>query len=283
MIGQVYKVHTDSYSVKCGEYIYKCGARGVLKKRGEGILVGDVVNVENQTIISVKERKNRFIRPNVSNVDLVVGIVSVQPKPDFFVLDKLYLNAVKEGVDFVIVVNKTDISQEIVKLVYEEYGKLGVKILEISTKTQSGIDDLTKILKGKLTVLAGQSAVGKTSIVNTLFGLDMKVGALSEKISRGKHTTTRSEIFEKGDIRLVDTPGFAVIDAMLDIEDLPLCYPEYFQVSNNCKFRGCTHVNEPDCEVKKLVENGTLSKKRYERYVEIYKEISIRRNIYEKH
>ena len=283
MIGQVYKVHTDSYSVKCGEYIYKCGARGVLKKRGEGILVGDVVNVENQTIISVNERKNRFIRPNVSNVDLVVGVVSVQPKPDFFVLDKLYLNAVKEGVDFVIVVNKTDISQEIVKLVYEEYGKLGVKILEISTKTQSGIDDLIKILKGKLTVLAGQSAVGKTSIVNTLFGLDMKVGTLSEKIARGKHTTTRSEIFEKGDIRLVDTPGFAVIDAMLDIEDLPLCYPEYFQVSNNCKFRGCTHVNEPDCEVKKLVENGTLSKKRYERYVEIYKEISIRRNIYEKH
>lgn len=283
MIGQVYKVHTDSYSVKCGEYIYKCGARGVLKKRGEGILVGDVVNVENQTIISVNERKNRFIRPNVSNVDLIVGVVSVQPKPDFFVLDKLYLNAVKEGVDFVIVVNKTDISQEIVKLVYEEYGKLGVKILEISTKTQSGIDDLIKILKGKLTVLAGQSAVGKTSIVNTLFGLDMKVGTLSEKIARGKHTTTRSEIFEKGDIRLVDTPGFAVIDAMLDIEDLPLCYPEYFQVSNNCKFRGCTHVNEPDCEVKKLVENGTLSKKRYERYVEIYKEISIRRNIYEKH
>lgn len=283
MIGQVYKVHTDSYSVKCGEYIYKCGARGMLKKRGEGILVGDVVNVENQTIISVKERKNRFIRPNVSNVDLVVGVVSVQPKPDFFVLDKLYLNAVKEGVDFVIVVNKTDISQEIVKLVYEEYGKLGVKILEISTKTQSGIDDLIKILKGKLTVLAGQSAVGKTSIVNTLFGLDMKVGTLSEKISRGKHTTTRSEIFENGDIRLVDTPGFAVIDAMLDVEDLPLCYPEYFQVSNYCKFRGCTHVNEPECEVKKLVENGTLSKKRYERYVEIYKEISIRRNIYEKH
>ena len=283
MIGQVYKVHTDSYSVKCGKQLYKCGARGVLKKRGEEILVGDVVEIENQTIVSVSERKNRFIRPNVANVDLIVGVVSPEPKPDFFVVDKLYLNAVKEGVEFVIVVNKTDVSKEIVEQVYTEYGKLGVKIIEISTKTKKGLEDIANLLKDKLTVLAGQSAVGKTSIVNALFGVDMKVGQLSEKIARGKHTTTRSEIFDNGEIRLIDTPGFAVIDAMIELEDLPFCYPEYFEVSSDCKFRDCLHVSEPDCQVKRLVEEGILSKKRYERYVEIYKEISTRRNIYEKH
>ena len=283
MIGQVYKVHTDSYSVKCGEQLYQCGARGVLKKRGEGILVGDIVNVENQTIVSVQKRKNRFVRPNVANVDLVVAVVSPQPKPDFFILDKLYLNAVKEDVEFIIVVNKVDVSDLLLKQVLLEYGNLGVQILELSTKTQSGIKQLISKLQGKLTVLAGQSAVGKTSIVNALFGLDMKTGDLSEKIERGKHTTTRSEIFEKENLKLIDTPGFAVIDAMLGLEDLPLCYPEYFNVSEKCRFRGCTHVNEPGCEVKRLVEAGELSLKRYERYVEIYKEISIRRNIYEKH
>ena len=134
----------------------------------------------------------------------------------------------------------------------------------------------------KLTVLAGHSAVGKTSIINSVFGLNQKVGELSDKILRGKHTTTRSEIFECEKVRLVDSPGFAVIDAMVSAEELPDCYDEYFTVSPECKYRGCSHVNEPDCKVKELVKSGVLSKDRYGRYVEIYKELLERRNIYEK-
>ncbi len=280
--GQIYKVHTDSYSVKYNGQLLRCGARGVIKKRGDGISVGDYVEFENNTITKILERKNRFIRPNVTNVDLIAAIVSPEPKPDFFVLDKLYLNAVKEGVEFIMIVNKADVDMDFVSQIYDEYGCLGVQIIQISTKTFMGVSELRKKLKGKLTVLAGQSAVGKTSLVNAMFNLNLKVGELSDKILRGKHTTTRSEIFEYDDVKLIDTPGFAVIEAFVDIDQLPECYPEYFEVSSHCKFRGCAHINEPECMVKKLVQEGKLSQKRYQRYVEIYNDILKRRNIYEK-
>ncbi|MBR2498331.1 MAG: ribosome small subunit-dependent GTPase A [Clostridia bacterium] len=282
MKGQIYKVHTDSYSVKYDDKLIKCGARGLIKKQGDGILVGDFVEFENKTIVKVLQRQNRFIRPSVANIELIVAVVSPEPKPDFFVLDKLYLNAVKEGVEFIIVANKSDVDNDFINQITAEYGCLGVEILQISTKTLSGISELKDKLKSKLTVLAGQSAVGKTSLVNAMFNLDLKVGELSDKIQRGKHTTTRSEIFEYQNIKLVDTPGFAVIDAMVEIDELPECYPEYFEVSHECKFRGCSHINEPNCKVKELVNTGKLSKKRYERYVEIYNDILKRRNIYEK-
>lgn len=282
MKGQIYKVHTDSYSVKYDDKLIKCGARGLIKKQGDGILVGDFVEFENKTIVKVLQRQNRFIRPSVANIELIVAVVSPEPKPDFFVLDKLYLNAVKEGVEFIIVANKSDVDNDFINQITAEYGCLGVEILQISTKTLSGISELKDKLKSKLTVLAGQSAVGKTSLVNAMFNLDLKVGELSDKIQRGKHTTTRSEIFEYQNIKLVDTPGFAVIDAMVEIDELPECYPEYFEVSHECKFRGCSHINEPNCKVKELVNTGNLSKKRYERYVEIYNDILKRRNIYEK-
>ena len=282
MIGQVYKAHTDSYLVKCDGKLYKCGARGVLKLRRNDIAVGDFVEVDKNVICAVKERKNRFIRPNVSNIDLIVAVVSPEPKPDYLLLDKLYLNSVKEGVEFSIVVNKADISDQVLSYIKKEYGSLGVDIICVCAKTGEGLDILKDKLYNKLTVLAGQSAVGKTSIVNALFNLDLKVGDLSDKIQRGKHTTTRSEIFEFDSIKLIDSPGFAVIEAFIDLIELPECYPEYFEVASLCKFRGCSHINEPNCKVKELVESGVLSKERYQRYIEIYDEISKRRNIYEK-
>lgn len=282
MRGQVYKVHTDSYLVKCGEKLYNCKARGVLKLRRNGIFVGDFVEVENNVIVSVCARKNRFIRPNVANIDLIIAVVSPEPKPDFLLVDKLLLNANKEGVKFVIAVNKQDLDTNLYEYVVKEYGSLGIEILTISAKTKDGLFEFKNLLSGKLTVLAGQSAAGKTSIINSIFNLTQRVGELSEKISRGKHTTTRSEIFELDGVRLVDSPGFAVIDAMVSVEELPDCYDEYFSVSSECKYRGCCHISEPDCKVKELVSASKLSKDRYDRYVEIYKEILERRNNYEK-
>ena len=154
--------------------------------------------------------------------------------------------------------------------------------MEISAKSGEGVDDLKEKLKGRLAVLAGQSAAGKTSIINSMFGLELKTGELSEKIQRGKHTTTRSEIFEFGEYKIVDSPGFAVIEAMVNIDELPECYPDYFEVASECKFRGCSHISEPDCKVKELVNSGKFSEDRYRRYVEIYNEISKRREVYEK-
>lgn len=282
LFGQVYKVLSNAYFVKLGDKIVKCGARGVLKIKSDGISVGDYVTVSNNTINDVKQRTNHFIRPNVSNVDLVVAVFSPEPKPDYYLIDKLYINAVKENVDFILVVNKTDIDPNLIEDIQKEYDGLDIKIISVSAKNGQGIAELKSILKNKLAVLAGQSAAGKTSIVNAMFNLDLKVGDLSEKILRGKHTTTRSEIFEYEDIRIVDSPGFAVLDADVSLKDLPSCYPDYVKFSEECKFRGCSHVSEPNCKVKELVNIGTLSKERYDRYVEIYNDISKRRIIYEK-
>lgn len=282
MTGQVYKVHSDKYFVRSEGKTYSLKARGVLKIKSDGISVGDSVQFDEKTIISILPRKNHFIRPNVSNVDLIVAVVSPEPEPDYYLVDKLLIGAVKENVDFAIVVNKRDIDDTLAERVKEEYSKLDLKVYSVCTKTKYGLDSLRSFLSGKLTVLAGQSAVGKTSLVNALFGLDLKTGELSEKISRGKHTTTRSEIFEYGDVKIVDTPGFAVIDADVSIGELPECYPEYFEVACDCKFRGCSHINEPQCKVKELVNKGELSSARYTRYKEIYRQVSERRENYEK-
>ena len=281
-IGQVYKVHTNKYFVKVKESLVQCDARGLLKIKGEGISVGDFVEVENTTIVKVLERRNRFIRPNVSNVDSVVAVVSPEPKPDYFLIDKLSVNAQKEGVEFVLVVNKSDIDSKLFDEIMSEYSNASIKMFSVSSKNGEGIEELKAYLQGKLSVFAGQSAVGKTSITNAMFSLQLKTGDLSQKIVRGKHTTTRSEIFECENIKIIDSPGFAVIDADVKLDDLKTFYPEYLEVSNLCKFRGCAHVNEPGCKVKEMVENGILSKKRYDRYVQIYKEIQTRRISYEK-
>ncbi len=281
-LGRVYRASSNKYFVKIGDELIRCGARGLLKLNNTEILVGDFVEVEKDTITCIKERKNRFIRPNVSNVDSIIAVISPQPKPDYYLLDKLYINAVKEGVDFYIVVNKSDIDSDIYQEILSVYSNLDIKFMQVCAKSGQGIDELKGVLKNKLSVLAGQSAVGKSSIINKMFGLDLKVGDLSEKIERGRHTTTRSEIFEVDDIKIIDSPGFAVIDANVDAKEVAEFYPEYVSVSAGCKFRGCSHINEPQCKVKELVENGSLSKERYERYVEIYKELQNRRIIYEK-
>ncbi len=281
-VGQVYRVHSNKYFVKLGDKLIRCGARGLLKLNNNEILVGDFVEIEKDTIISIKERTSRFIRPNVSNVDSIVAVVSPQPKPDYYLLDKLYINAVKEGVDFYIVVNKSDITSNVYQEIVETYSNLDVNFLQVCAKTGQGINELKQVLKDKLSVLAGQSAVGKSSIINAMFDMQLKVGDLSEKIERGRHTTTRSEIFEVENIKIIDSPGFAVIDANIATKDMPSFYPEYVSVSSQCKFRGCLHINEPQCKVKELVESGVLSKERYQRYKEIYNELQNRRIIYEK-
>ncbi len=281
-LGQVYRASSNKYFVKIGDELIRCGARGLLKLNNTEILVGDYVEVDKDTIVSVKERKSRFIRPNVSNVDNIIAVVSPQPKPDYYLLDKLYINAVKEGVDFYIVVNKSDIESDTYQEILKEYSNLGIKFIQACAKTGQGVEELKSVLENKLSVLAGQSAVGKSSIINKMFDLDLKIGNLSEKIERGKHTTTRSEIFEVENIKIIDSPGFAVIDANVDAKEIAEFYPEYINVSAECKFRGCSHINEPQCKVKELVENGALSKERYKRYVEIYKELQNRRIIYEK-
>ena len=169
MKGQIYKALTDSYWVNSENKLYKCGAKGLLKYKRNTLSVGDYVEIDKGVITKVEGRKNSFIRPNVANIDLVVGVISPEPKPDYYLIDKLLINALKENVDILIVVNKNDLDNSVFESVKKEYVNIVGDILAVSTRTGEGLDVLKQKLTGKLSVLAGQSAVGKTSIVNTMF------------------------------------------------------------------------------------------------------------------
>ncbi len=282
MIGQVYKVHTDRFYVKHYNDEFRCSARAGLKKQG-GILVGDMVEFDGNVISSVLTRKNRFYRPAVSNLETLVIVVAERPKPDFLLIDKLVINAVCRNLEIIFVVSKSDILVGLQERIYKEYAFCDAKVVKLSANSGEGIEQLKQLIDGKLVLLAGQSAVGKTSIINSLFGLNLKIGELSEKIERGRHTTTHSQIYFKDNLSVIDTPGFAVIDSDVTIEDLPNCYNEYFVLSSQCKYRGCTHTDEPNCKVKQAVQSGELSKERYDRYLEIYNELKTKRRLYDRY
>ncbi len=248
-----------------------CAAKGSLKIKSDGIVTGDFVNVENGVITGVLPRKNRLKRPNVANIDLVAVVVGRPPEPDYYLIDKIIGACTINSIDVAVVVNKLDL--ENAKKIESNYSSAVSEIFRVSAKTGEGIDELFTSLKGKLVVFTGQSAVGKTSILNKIFGENRQVGELSKKTERGKQTTTVSEIIEKNGVEIADTPGFSSIDLALSEDELPHSYPEFLPYLGKCRFSDCRHVGEPDCAVKNAVAENKINKDRYSRYVEIYKEI----------
>ena len=284
MKGQIVKVHSNNYYVSVnGDTPIKCSARGLLKLKKTEILVGDFVDFENGVINKIHQRKNSFIRPSVANVDVMAIVVGFEPAPDYYLIDKLLINAELTGVEKILIVNKADAGEELFNSLKDEYSKAFDKFFSVSALSNIGIDELKSYLSGKFTVFAGQSAVGKTSLINSIFGFSLKTGDLSEKIVRGKHTTTYSAIHGKGDLKIIDSPGFAVIDATPEKDDLKYCYPDFSDFEGKCKFRGCVHISEPDCAIKQAVEKGLINENRYKRYLEIYKEVLERGKLYAKY
>lgn len=280
--GQVVKTSSSKYWVLSDNSVYACSARGTLKNKNADIVTGDYVMIDKAslTIERVLDRSSFFIRPSVANVDAVNIVIASPPKPDYLMLDKLLLSFISQNVEVIMSVNKSDLSGEIYQEVADNYSEVGCKILPVSATTGEGISSLKNLLKGKLVVFAGQSAVGKSSLVNSLFGLRLKTNDVSEKTQRGRHTTTAAQIYEFEDIRVVDTPGFSVIDPDISAEEVALFYPEYFSRLPNCKFRCCTHIGEPGCKVIEEVSCGKLNKDRYNRYKTIYNEIKSKKIIY---
>lgn len=279
-IAGFYYVHVPAIGV------LECKAKGIFRNRREKPLVGDNVEVElldreNHTgnVESILPRKNALIRPAVANVDQAIVIFAVSyPKPNLNLLDRFLLMMKTQGIPVGICFNKMDmVQEEEVQEMILQYRDSGVQVYQTSTYRQEGLDTLQEDLLEKTTVLAGPSGTGKSSVINAIFpDAQMETGQISEKIKRGKHTTRHSELFSlEGNTYLMDTPGFTSLSLpCLEKEELRNYYEEFIPYQNACRFLGCVHVHEPDCAVKEAVNQGKISRNRYDNYKQFFEELS---------
>lgn len=261
---------------------YECKARGIFRKNGITPLPGDEVEFSIQdedaktgSLDAILPRKTLLVRPAVANIDQIIAVIAVKsPEPDLLLLDKLLVTAEKEGINAVICVNKTDLDDagECARIA-ETYKKAGYSVIPASSKSDTGLEKLKNVLGGRITVFAGQSGVGKSTLLNRITDtLVMKTGALSGKIDRGRHTTRHAELIPLADGGyLVDTPGFSSFElAGIEYSGLQDHFHEFSDLKNECRFKGCSHISEPGCAVKEAIAAGALEAGRHERYITLH-------------
>ncbi len=279
--GTIMKGYSGFYYVNVEGVEIECSLRGKYRQTKQSFLPGDIVNITMQpdgtgVIERVEPRKNQLIRPPIANVDQVIIVMALkEPEPQLGLLDRLLVLAESKGIYPVICFNKADIAQEELDVAYT-YEKIGYKVIVTSTISATNISKLADVLRGKVSVFAGLSGVGKTSILNAISpDLALKTGAVSTKIKRGKHTTRHVELIALPSGGLVaDTPGFS----NLNIEDIPsnrlsLYFPEFSGEKIVCRFNPCLHHREPSCGVKAAVESGEIASSRYANYLILLDEL----------
>lgn len=274
--GQIYKIHSDFYYAASGEEIFECKIREVLKKQKEKILVGDYVEFENGHITKILPRKNYIKRPSVANIDQII-IVSALKEPDLDLhqLNRYIALAKYYNIPTVLCFNKEDLKwdKHIKSDIKKIYEKLGYKTVYTSATEHCGIKAFEKVLEGKISVLCGNSGVGKSSLINAINpDLKLRTKQVSEKTQRGTHTTRHCEIININNTsRIVDTPGFSNIkfDFILPA-DVDLLFEEIAQYRDECKYSDCLHINEDGCNV--LANIDKIDKTRYESYLAFVEE-----------
>ena len=268
-----------------GNGIYECKAKGIFRKDNRKPLVGDDVEMdvlsEEEGLGNIRElfpRRSELIRPAVANVDQALVIFSIlSPNPNFNLLDRFLIMMGQQDIPCIICFNKQDLDKDSEGIQYlGAYSGCGCESLTVSAREGAGIEELKNLLSGRTTVVAGPSGVGKSSIINCLQSeTRMETGLISEKIQRGRHTTRHTELIAVGEgTYILDTPGFSSLDLFdLEKEDLSGYYPEFADYEKYCRFGGCAHIHEPACGVRDAVEQGNISRLRYDNYCHLYEEL----------
>ena len=290
--GKIIKALSGFYYVLDGNEVTQCRGRGLFRKNKVTPLVGDNVyyqadNKTDGTVTDIKPRKNELVRPPISNVDQALLVFSAaEPAFSPALLDRFLAIIEDNEIEPIIVVTKMDLvlKENLAELegYIEDYRKMGYTVLKTSSVTAEGVEQLYPLIEGKTSVFAGQSGVGKSSLLNAIKpDLDLKTNDISSHLGRGKHTTRHVELIHVGTGLVADTPGFSSLEfTEMEAERLSYCFPEIHSHGEDCKFRACLHDQEPKCAVKAAVANGEIPSYRYEHYMQFLEEIRERKPRY---
>jgi len=290
--GRIIKALSGFYYVKSEDTIFACKGRGVFRKRKVSPLVGDFVSFQvtdelEGYITEIKPRDNALKRPPIANINQAV-IVSSAKMPDFspLLLDRFLVLVESKQIDPIIFITKMDLlteeEQSTIEAFARDYADIGYDVECLTSKAGRDLTYLEEYFNDKVTVIAGQSGVGKSSILN---GLDpsllIETDDISMRLGRGKHTTRYVELVEIGNGLVADTPGFSALDfSDIELETLADCFPDIHARQGDCRFRRCMHIQEPHCAVKDAVEQNKIKSYRYNNYVSFYNEIKSRKPRY---
>lgn len=268
------------YYVKTADGVLECKPKGIFRKRKITPVAGDFVRLEREaganTIAEILQRKNVFVRPPIANVDNFFIVVStVQPVPSTLVIDKLTAIAVDKGATPIILITKSDLSPA--KNIADCYTKSTIKVIEVNAQSGCGVEDVTAMMKDKISVFCGNSGVGKSTLLSAVLpDLTFETGEISQKLGRGRHTTREVELFEAHGGLVADTPGFASLDmdraCFIPKENLQYDFPDIAAYFGKCKFTGCSHISEKGCAVRAALDAGEIDKTRYASYTTLYEE-----------
>lgn len=294
MKGTIIRLQGGFYDVMTEEkQEIRCRARGNFRNRNISPVVGDDVDIQDQGdgtgyILAVDERSNHLVRPPIANIDQAFLLFSVkEPAFSFHLLDRFLVLIESKQVHPIIVLTKMDLltesELETIQAAAALYRSIGYEAIETSTETGSGIEQIRGSFKEKTSVFAGQTGVGKSSLLNAVAPeLELATGKISKSLGRGKHTTRHVTLITLADGLVADTPGFSSLEfpEELEVEEMRWCFPEFVERHDDCKFRGCAHLNEPGCAVKAAVEAGEIASTRYENYVTFMAELNDRQRRY---
>ncbi len=282
--GRLIKAYNSFFYVMTKTGLVSCKLRGKFKKsrRSTGVVPGDRVAIEmlpegTGVIEEILPRENLLRRPAVANLtQVVLTFAAAQPDLHPLLLNRFLVLAEWSGIPKIIIcINKMDLHEGEWRAFLSDYEKIGYPVVRVSAHTGEGVAELREHLHGKVSVFAGPSGVGKSSLLNQVDpALSLTTGHVSEKIKRGRHTTRVAELLPYAGGYIVDTPGFSAMEMTeLDVMKLPSYFPEFRPYTGQCRFLPCSHSHEPDCAVKQAVEEGKITRERYDAYLQILEEI----------
>ena len=274
MIGKIIKIISDDFTIKLSNNdIITTKARGIFRNKKISTLVGDnvQVDIEKKIITKIENRKNSLIRPPVSNIDQAL-IVTSSVNPDFSsnLLDKM-LNIIEyNNIKPIIIITKYDLlkNTSYIDSIINYYKSIGYEVYK-----NSELSKIKKLFNGKVTILTGQTGVGKSTLINKIGNMNLKTNEISKALGRGKHTTRHVELYDLFDGLIADTPGFSSLSFInMTKEDIRDNFIEFNNYKDKCKYRDCNHINEDDCEIKRKVKDNTILKERYDNYIKFISE-----------